>query len=103
MVRLHLVAATVILRCYNPTVLNRFLLFTVFESPAVFGQQESKQPSSSQPQVKLNYLNVCTPSAHEQALIAGAFALELGSLRRADVSWLAGAGCLRAQDPEVTR
>lgn len=38
-------------------------------------QQEKKPgPNSGQPQVKLNYLNVCTPSAEDQAEIKAAFA-----------------------------
>lgn len=38
-------------------------------------QQEKKpEPNSGQPQVKLNYLNVCTPSAEDQAAIKAAFA-----------------------------
>ncbi len=38
-------------------------------------QQEKKpEPSPGQPQVRLNYLNVCTPSADDQAEIKAAFA-----------------------------
>jgi hypothetical protein len=37
-------------------------------------QQQKSEPSSGQPQVKLNYLNVCTPSAEDQAEIKAAFA-----------------------------
>lgn len=41
----------------------------------VAAQQEKKpEPNSGQPQVKLNYLNVCTPSAEDQAEIKAAFA-----------------------------
>lgn len=36
-------------------------------------QQEPKQPQAGQPQVKVNYLNVCAPSTEEQAEIANAF------------------------------
>ncbi len=36
--------------------------------------QQAAEPSSSQPQVKVNVLNVCTPSAGEQKEIAGALA-----------------------------
>jgi hypothetical protein len=39
-----------------------------------FGQQDPKQPASGQPQVKLNILNVCTPSSEDQAEIKKAFA-----------------------------
>ncbi len=36
--------------------------------------QQSTQPSATQPQVKVNMLNVCTPSAEEQKEIAAALA-----------------------------
>jgi hypothetical protein len=52
-------------------VISIFLFLTA----AAFGQQESKpQPQAGEPPVKLNYLNVCTPSAEEQAEIKKAFA-----------------------------
>jgi hypothetical protein len=35
---------------------------------------QEKKPDPGQPQVKLNYLNVCTPSAEDQAEIKAAFA-----------------------------
>jgi hypothetical protein len=41
---------------------------------AAAGQQPSETPSSQQPQVKVNMLNVCTPSAEEQKEIASALA-----------------------------
>jgi hypothetical protein len=96
MVERHLVAATAILRCYNPTVLNRLLLITVFVSPVVFGQQESTQLSLSRPQVKLN-------GQASEIMARYPEALELGSMLGADVSWLAGPDRSRAQGPEVTR
>ncbi len=40
--------------------------------PAV--SQQASEPTSNQPQVKVNLLNVCTPSAEEQKEIAGALA-----------------------------
>jgi hypothetical protein len=46
------------------------MLLTAF--PLV--SQQASEPSSSQPQVKVNVLNVCTPSADEQKEIAGALA-----------------------------
>jgi hypothetical protein len=46
---------------------------TVFLAACAYGQQEPKQPSPG-PQVKLNVLNVCTPSAEEQTEIRNAFA-----------------------------
>jgi hypothetical protein len=53
----------------------KFSLITiVFLAASAFGQKEPKQPPSGQPQVKLNILNVCTPSADEQAEIRNAFA-----------------------------
>ena len=40
---------------------------------AVHGQQAPKQaPAAGEPQVRLNYLNVCTPSAEEQAVLKSA-------------------------------
>jgi hypothetical protein len=41
---------------------------------AAAGQQPTETPSSQQPQVKVNMLNVCTPSAEEQKEIATALA-----------------------------
>ncbi|MGB8061631.1 MAG: hypothetical protein WCF26_07040 [Candidatus Sulfotelmatobacter sp.] len=41
---------------------------------AAAGQQPTDAPSSQQPQVKVNMLNVCTPSAEEQKEIASALA-----------------------------
>jgi hypothetical protein len=50
------------------------LIFTgVLLTTCAFGQQ-STEPQSSQPQVKVNMLNVCTPSAEEQKEIAAALA-----------------------------
>jgi hypothetical protein len=43
-------------------------------APTVAAQQPPNNPPSSQPQVKVNLLNVCTPSAEEQKEIAGALA-----------------------------
>jgi hypothetical protein len=52
-------------------------LFTVAFARQVVAQQGAAQnpaPSSQQPQVKVNMLNVCTPSAEEQKEIAAALA-----------------------------
>jgi hypothetical protein len=49
-------------------VLKSSLLATVLLAVCAFGQQ-GPQP---EPQVKVNILNVCTPSAEEQAVIKGA-------------------------------
>ena len=38
------------------------------------GQQQPEAAASQQPQVKVNMLNVCTPSAEEQKEIAAALA-----------------------------
>src|SRR5580692_12983408 len=42
--------------------------------PRAEAQQPAANPSSTQPQVKVNVLNVCTPSADEQKEIAAALA-----------------------------
>src|SRR5260370_12565095 len=60
-------------RCYNRPVLKRPL--TLLLAAFAFAQQEPKpEPPAGQPQVKMNYLNVCTPSAEEQAGIKRAMA-----------------------------
>jgi hypothetical protein len=54
----------------KPAVLTNLLL-----AAFAFAQQEPKpQPPSGQPQVKMNFLNVCAPSAEEQAGIKEAMA-----------------------------
>jgi hypothetical protein len=50
-----------------------FLLTAMFVMPVV-AQQGSETPTSQQPQVKVNMLNVCTPSPEEQKEIAAALA-----------------------------
>jgi hypothetical protein len=62
------------IQCYNRPVFKFSLITVVFLAASAFGQKEPKQPPSGQPQVKLNILNVCTPSADEQAEIRNAFA-----------------------------
>jgi hypothetical protein len=58
-------------------VLRRALTI-VFLLAAASAVAQDKQPSPQQaegkPQVKVNYLNVCTPGAEEQAIIKGALA-----------------------------
>jgi len=49
------------------------LLLTVLRGPAI-AQQQTASPPPSQPQVKVNMLNVCTPSPEEQKEIAAALA-----------------------------
>ena len=50
------------------------LLFTAIEVAQLQAQQQSETAASQQPQVKVNMLNVCTPSAEEQKEIASALA-----------------------------
>src|SRR5262249_19738879 len=52
-------------RCYNPRVLKH--LATIFLAASAFAQQP-------EPQVKLNYLNVCAPSQDEQSQMKAALA-----------------------------
>ena len=52
--------------------LTFFLAGFLLTLPAV--SQQAAEPSSTQPQVKVNLLNVCTPSAEEQKEIAAALA-----------------------------
>jgi len=68
------------------------LLIAVFVSPAVFGQQESTQLSSSQPQVKLigQALEIMARCPE---------ALKLGSTLGADVSLAGGTGSLESTRP----
>lgn len=49
-------------------------LFVALFALPVGGQQPADAPASQQPQVKVNMLNVCTPSAEEQKEIASALA-----------------------------
>jgi len=63
-------------KCYNPTVLKQALFIGILLAGAVFGQQQqpAPQPSQTKPQVKVNYLNVCTPGKEEQEIINSALA-----------------------------
>ena len=49
-----------------------FLLASASAAPQ--GQQPAAQQPEGKPQVKVNYLNVCTPGDEEQAIIKGALA-----------------------------
>lgn len=51
-----------------------FLLLAAFPLTLPAVSQQAAEPSSNQPQVKVNLLNVCTPSAEEQKEIAAALA-----------------------------
>jgi hypothetical protein len=55
-------------------VVQSAFISILFLAAFAFGQESKSQSSAGQPQVKLNYLNVCTPSAEEQAEIKSAFA-----------------------------
>ena len=59
---------------------KRVVVATFFLGASALAQQEmpSPQQPSGQPQVKLNYLNVCTPSAEDQAQIKSALSLVPG-------------------------
>ena len=61
-------------KCYNPLVLKRaFSIFILLAGAAAAQQQQpSPQPSETKPQVKINYLNVCSPGKEEQEIISGA-------------------------------
>lgn len=62
--------------CYNRTVLKSAAITSCFLAATAFAQQEPKaQQPSGQPPVKLNYLNVCTPSEEEQTQIKNALAM----------------------------
>lgn len=63
---------------YNRTVVKSHLLFLLLMAVAAHAQ------SQDQPQIKLNYLNVCTPSADEQAVLKGALTKVSGAPAFAD-------------------
>jgi len=48
------------------------LILAVFAATAVTAAQQAPEPPPNQPQVKVNLLNVCSPSAEEQKEIAAA-------------------------------
>ncbi len=62
--------------CYNPTVLKRASITAIFLAALAAAQQEQPpaQQPASKPQVRVNYLNVCSPSAEEQAVLKNALA-----------------------------
>ncbi len=53
-----------------PTVLKLLAVSTFFLASAVAGQQDPA--AQDKPQVRLNYLNVCNPSAEEQSVLKAA-------------------------------
>src|SRR5579863_5749533 len=52
-----------------------------FHSPRLvaFQQQPAQQPPEEQPKIKVNILNVCTPSADEQAVLKSALSKVSGN------------------------
>ena len=58
--------------CYNPTVFKTLVIAAWFLGATAFAQQQPTPTPSAQPQVKLNYLNVCGPSEEEQTQIKNA-------------------------------
>lgn len=56
--------------CYNAAVFPRILVVIAVTSSLAFAQETN--PPAQQPQVKVNMLNVCTPSPAEQQEIASA-------------------------------
>jgi hypothetical protein len=62
---------------YNPCVLKFLRVSVWLWAGSILAQQASKP--SDQPQVKLNYLNVCTPSAEEQAVLKSALSQVSGN------------------------
>jgi hypothetical protein len=63
-------------RCYNPCVFRSLTVSVLLTALHALGQQA---PSQQQPQVKLNYLNVCTPSTDEQDTLKGALSRVSGT------------------------
>jgi hypothetical protein len=66
---------------YNRFVLKSAAAFILVMASMALAQQEpgSLAPQEDQPKIKLNYLNVCTPSAEEQAALKNALAKVSGS------------------------
>jgi len=73
-------------RCYNPSVLQRALIIAFLLAGAACAQQEAPpspaqtptEPQGNQPQVKINVMNVCTPTKEDQELIQHALAVVPG-------------------------
>jgi hypothetical protein len=53
------------------TVLKPAIVFMFFGAVTTFGQQPESKPQGK-PEIRLNYMNVCTPSAEEQAALKAA-------------------------------
>src|SRR5690348_11654781 len=63
------------LSLYNRFVLKSAAAFVLIVVGAALGQE----PAQEQPKIKMNYLNVCTPSADEQAALKSALAKVSGN------------------------
>jgi hypothetical protein len=59
-------------RILGPTLVSGLLALTF--AKGIAAQEQPANPASNQPQVKVNMLNVCSPSAEEQKEIAAALA-----------------------------
>lgn len=57
-----------------PGISLPFLMFVLALAPRLAAQEPAANPPAAQPQVKVNMLNVCSPSAEEQKEIAAALA-----------------------------
>lgn len=68
---------------YNPCVPKSPILLVLFFALIALGQQPAQQPPDEQhkdqPKVKLNFLNVCTPSAEEQNVLKSALSKVAGN------------------------
>jgi len=58
--------------CYNPPVFKPVFIITILWAGVAAGQQ---QPKPDRPGIKVNYMNVCTPSVDEQAIIKNALGM----------------------------
>ncbi len=57
--------------CYNPNVFKRALLIA-FSLAAWAQQEQPSPPQPDKPQIKVNYINVCTPGKEDQEVLNGA-------------------------------
>jgi hypothetical protein len=56
-------------------VLKPVFIVTILWAGIVSGQQQAKPSQPDQPGIKVNYMNVCTPSADDQAIIKNALGM----------------------------
>lgn len=60
---------------YNPTVFKRMWIIAILLAGTVWAQQvQPPQQGEGKPQVKINYMNVCTPGNEDQEIIRNALA-----------------------------